>query len=45
MILDLSSCGELPDCWAKSVIIPLHKNGSLNNPQIYRGIALLEVFS
>jgi hypothetical protein len=36
----LFSRGEFPDTWAKSVFKPLHKNGSLNNPNNYRGKAL-----
>ena len=37
--------GEFPDIWSKFIIIPIHKKGSKNNPDNYRGIALLEILS
>ena len=35
--------GEFPSTWSRMLVIPLHKKGSLNNPDNYRGIALGEV--
>ena len=33
--------GYFPDCWSEGYIIPLHKKGSINNVDNYRGITLL----
>lgn len=41
----LFQSGEFPESWSKSIIIPLHKKGSIHNPDNYRGIALLDIFS
>ena len=35
--------GEFPADWSKSIIVPLHKNGDINSPDNYRGIALLDI--
>ncbi len=32
-----------PSEWAKSIIVPLFKNGNINNPNNYRGISLTSV--
>lgn len=37
--------GDFPDTWAKSIIIPIYKKGNRDNPNNYRGIALLDVLS
>lgn len=37
--------GLFPEEWCRSVIIPLFKKGDVNNPDNYRGIALLSVIS
>ena len=37
------SAGEVPSDYKFSQIIPLHKKGSKNNPENYRGITLLSV--
>ena len=39
------SKGAFPFAWAKFTIIPLHKKGNVNEPNNYRGIALLDVLS
>ena len=39
----LFSRGEFPDSWTKSVLVPLHKNGNVNSPDNYRGIAIMDV--
>ena len=41
----LFKAGEFPDSWGKSIIVPLHKKGSLDSPDNYRGIALQSIFS
>ena len=34
-----------PEVWSKSLIVPIHKKGSQNDPNNYRGISLLSIFS
>ena len=34
-----------PNAWSHAVLVPIHKKGDLDNPDNYRGIALLDVFS
>jgi hypothetical protein len=41
----LYNTGEFPDNWSTGIIVPLHKSGDVNNPDNYRGITLLSVFS
>ena len=33
--------GEYPEAWTEAVIYPLHKKGSIHEPDNYRGISLL----
>ena len=35
--------GDIPDSWCQSIIVPLYKSGSRNDPSNYRGISLLNV--
>ena len=37
--------GVFPEMWTKSTIVPLHKKGSYNNADNFRGISLTSVFS
>ena len=37
--------GEYPEAWTEAVIYPLHKKGSTQEPDNYRGISLLNVRS
>ena len=37
--------GEYPEAWTEAVIYPLHKKGSIHEPDNYRGISLLNVCS
>ena len=40
----LNACwinGDIPKVWRTAVVIPVHKNGDINNPVNYRGISLL----
>jgi len=37
--------GTFPSSWRKSTIIPIHKNGSFDNPDNHRGISLLNILS
>ena len=41
----LFKTGDFPDSWGKFIIVPLHKKGSLDSPDNYRGIALQSIFS
>ena len=41
----LFSNGYFPSCWSKSILVPLHKKGDINNPENYRGICLLDVMA
>ena len=42
---DIFHRGIYPDLWTKSVIVPIHKKGSTNLADNYRGISLGSVFS
>jgi hypothetical protein len=35
--------GKFPDRWCKAILAPIHKKGSVSDPNNYRGIALLSV--
>jgi hypothetical protein len=35
--------GNYPGIWTRAVIVPIHKSGSKDNPDNYRGISLLSV--
>lgn len=35
--------GIFPDQWSLSLLVPVYKKGPLNNPDNYRGIALLQI--
>jgi len=37
--------GRFPRSWSKSLIVPLHKKGSVDVPDNYRGISLISVLS
>ena len=37
--------GTFPQEWSKSIIVPIHKKGEVNQPDNYRGIALTSVIS
>ena len=39
----LFDMGHLSDIWSEVYIVPIHKKGSLNNVENYRGITLLGV--
>ena len=41
VILEL---GHFPEKWTNGFIVPLHKKGSINEPENYRDITLLGVF-
>ena len=38
-------CGTFTLEWCKSIIVPIHKKGDMNNPDNHRGIALTSVVS
>lgn len=35
--------GQYPEVWTQAVIIPIHKAGSKDNPDNYRGVSLLSI--
>ena len=37
--------GEYPEAWTETIIQPLHRKGSIHEPDNYRGISLLDVCS
>ena len=37
--------GEYPEAWTETIIQPLHRKGSIHEPDNYRGISLLNVCS
>ena len=37
--------GVFPDSWCEAIIVPIYKNGSIEMPSNYRGIALLSCLS
>jgi hypothetical protein len=39
----LFDCGEFPQNWTESIILPLFKKGNVNNPNNYRGICLSNI--
>ena len=41
----LFETGDFQDSWGKSILVPIHKKGSLDSPDNYRGIVLQSVFS
>ena len=41
----LFETGDFQDTWRKSILVPLHKKGSLDLPDNYRGVVLQSIFS
>lgn len=41
MFNNISKVGYFPDLWSEGLVVPLHKKGSLNDVNNYRGITLL----
>ena len=39
----LFETGDFPDSWGRSILVPIHKNGSLDSPDNYRAIVLQSV--
>ena len=39
---DIFDTSSFPDDWSRSIITPLHKKGSVSNPDNYRGISLID---
>ena len=37
------SSGEFPNMWSESLIVPIHKSGSINDPSNYKGISLINI--
>ena len=37
--------GNVPESWTRSLICPIHKKGSHDNPDHFRGISLINVIS
>jgi len=35
--------GVLSDCWNSALIVPIYKQGDVNEPINYRGISLLDI--
>ena len=40
---NILASGKFPKQWCKAVLVPIHKKGSMSDPNNYRGIALLSV--
>ena len=34
-----------PDNWANSIRLPIHKSGSMNDPNNFRGISLIDILN
>ena len=39
----IMNSGEFPESWSESIIVPVHKSGSMNNPSNFRGISMLNM--
>jgi len=37
--------GSIPSSWCESIIVPVHKKGSINDPNNYRAISIANTFS
>ena len=43
MFNSLLNTGVYPDAWAESILCPIYKSGSNNEPGNYRGISLISI--
>ena len=39
----IMNSAEFPKSWSESIIVPVHKSGSINNPSNFRGISMLNM--
>ena len=42
---EIFNTGCFPNNWANSILLPIHKSGSMNDPNNFRGISLIDILN
>ena len=42
---EIFNTGRYPKNWASSILVPIHKSGSTNDPNNFRGISLIDILN